>query len=242
LCIFRLDDKLRVFESDGDVWSIHIKPTWLFKSNINFNKPSSLSNDTLVENVQKNLFYKRSIGVDEFWDILINLKCNIHILLLHILIANIYEFVHACSNLYLRNLSIKLILRNIINLLEIFDFILHFLDFIERVVDDCFAFVLNIEIKIFKSSFGLFCVLVDLIHKVVSHLTHLLLSFHNLFIHNNRSNISDNQKLISPTCNFNINLIKCNIFWDFWKVINWTIIIWLNFRQKLKDRAFFIVH
>ena len=122
------------------------------------------------------------ICLDCSWYITLELKFVIQVLSFAVILGHLVDFIEAFLKVDVFSSWSKFVFINIINLLEVFNSELNFLDFTFTVVDKIRTLAsgeLLELVELLVCSSGVF---IKLLHELLCHLGHLTFGFHNLLV------------------------------------------------------------
>ena len=147
------------------------------------------------------------IWLNPIWNIAIIFNLELNISVCSISSGNLFNFLDTLFDIYSFWFWLEFIFWNGVYLLEILDPIPHLFEFKQAFIINCFARIWDVLIQ---SPQYLFCnsdMIFNLFHQCISNFGHFFFGFHNLLIHHNWCYISNDKKLISPSCYTHIYLI-----------------------------------
>ena len=123
----------------------------------------------------------------------------------------------------------ELVLRNIVNLLEVLYPELHFLELTKRFIIDLHArLVCNVLVDLLQFLLSDICAVLNRSDQLVRHFGHFSLGLHNVLVHDDRCYVTNDEELICAAGNLDIDLIESDILGDFRKVVIKDVVVHLT--------------
>lgn len=153
------------------------------EANLELDEASLLAKNALVEEVHNYLLDLIRIRMDRLRNILVKFKGYFHVLVFHIILCHLSQFLKELLDLNFLKPRVELVFRDVVTDLEVFDLQLDLEELEETLINGFLPLVADKLFELLDGLLGVPSVLVHLVHHVVSQLGHLFLCFHDLLIH-----------------------------------------------------------